>query len=101
MNIQDIINSGANVTLSITASDLLEVINNAITATRKELEQYIRNVNTEEYLSSKEVEKILNISSVSLWRWHDIGYLRHSKVGKRNMYLKSDVTALLSDRIIC
>ena len=101
MNIQDIINSDANVILNITASDMLEVINNAITATRKELEQHIKEVNAEVYLSSKEVEKMLKISSVSLWRWDEIGYLCHTKIGKRNMYLKSDVTSLLSKRINC
>ena len=101
MAINELLTLGNNVSIMLTAKDLFEVIQFTVLETRKELEQHIKDVNTVEYLSSKEVEKILNISSVSLWRWHDIGYLRHSKVGKRNMYLKSDVTSLLSKRINC
>ena len=43
MSILDIINSGANVNLTISASDLLEVINCVVMTTRKELEQSVIN----------------------------------------------------------
>ena len=101
MALNELLTLGNNVCITLTAKDLFEVIQNTVLETRKELEQRIKDVNAEEYLTSNEVQKMLNISPVSLWRWHDIGYLCHTKIGKRNMYLKSDVTSLLSKRIVC
>ena len=101
MAINELLTLGNNVSITLSAKDLFEVIQFTVLETRKELEQHIKEVNAEVYLSSKEVEKMLKISSVSLWRWDEIGYLCHTKIGKRNMYLKSDVTSLLSKRINC
>lgn len=42
-------------------------------------------------LSAKEVCKLLNVSTVTLWRWDKDGYLPHIKVGGRNMYSRSQV----------
>jgi len=101
MAINELLTLGNNVSIMLTAKDLFEVIQFTVLETRKELEQHIKDVNTVEYLSSKEVENMLKVSSPSLWRWHNVGYLCHTKIGKRNMYLKSDVTSLLSKRINC
>lgn len=42
-----------------------------------------------------QVERILKVSSTTLYRWHKNGYLSHQKVGQRNVYLKSDVDKLI------
>jgi len=98
MNIQDIINSGANVSLTISASDLIEVINCAITATRRELEQSVTSDKMEAYLTAEEVAEMIGVTKVTLWRYAKKGYLTPIEVGGKRKYLKSDIKALLSKR---
>jgi len=98
MAINELLTLPNNVYITLTAKDLFEVIQFTVLETRKEMEQRIKEVNSIEYMTSKEVQNMLDVSSVSLWRWNDIGYLCHTKVGNKNMYLKSDVTALLSQK---
>jgi len=98
MNIQDIINSGANVSLTISASDLMEVINCAITETRRELEQSVISDKMEAYLTAEEVAEMIGVTKVTLWRYAKRGYLTPIEVGGKRKYLKSDIKALLSKR---
>lgn len=98
MAINELLSLGNNVSITLTAKDLFDVIQFAVSESRKELECHLRKINSEEYITSKEVEKILNVSNVSLWRWNSIGYLCHTKIGNKNMYLKSDVNELYSKK---
>ena len=43
----------------------------------------------------KEVAELLNVTKPTLWRWEKAGYLVPKKVGKRVLYLKSDVERML------
>ncbi len=45
----------------------------------------------ETYLTAKEVEKHLDVSHSTLWRWDKDGYLKKIKVGNRVCYRHSDV----------
>ena len=65
MNMEDILNSGANVTLTIKSTDL------------------------------KEASQILHTDKSTLWRWHKIGYLCRLEIGGKRLYRKSDVDAIL------
>jgi hypothetical protein len=98
MAINELLTLGNNVSITLTAKDLLEVIQYTVLETRKELEQYISESNSEEYLSPKEVSVMLGISNVSLWRYAKKGYLTPIEVGGKRKYLKSDIKALLSKR---
>src|ERR1035437_577722 len=91
MTINDFINSGANVSITISANDLLEVINYTVTATRKEMEQVIIDEKLEVYLSPKQVAEMLDVSLTTLWRYSKCGYLVPLEVGGKRKYRKSDI----------
>lgn len=91
MLINELLNSGANVSITISANDLLEVINYTVTATRKELEQLIIDEKSEDYLSPKQVSELLGVNTTSLWRWAKRGYLVPLEVGGKRKYRKSDI----------
>ena len=46
-------------------------------------------------LSRLEVEQTLRVSKQTLWRWEKMGYLKPKRAGKRLLYFKSDIEALL------
>ena len=91
MSILDIINSGANVSLTISASDLMEVINCAVTATRRELEQSVVSDKIEAYLTADEVAEMIGVTKVTLWRWAKRGYLTPTEIGGLRKYRKSEI----------
>lgn len=100
LNEKFLINNSMNVSITISASDLLEVINYTITSTRKELEQVIIDEKSEVYLSPKEVSKLLGVNTTTLWRWNKRGYLIPIEVGGKRKYRKSDIdTKCLSKSI--
>ena len=90
MNISELSNLNANVSVCVTLADLKEFVSEMIAeAAAKKPQQ------TEEtMLSADEVCKVLGISSNSLWRWGKSGYLKGQKVGRKVFYRKSDIDAL-------
>ena len=95
MEIKDIITSGANVNITISANDLRtflaevaqEVVNKekAAEAARNDVEM----------LNQAQVCSYLGVSKATVWRWEKIGYLRPStRMGSRPMYLKSEIEKL-------
>ena len=90
MNIKELLNSGANVSVCVTLADLKEFVSEMVAeVAAKPLES------EETMLSADEVCEVLGISANSLWRWGKTGYLRGAKVGRKTFYHKSDVDALL------
>ena len=92
MAIKDILSSGANVSITVTADDLRvfltevaqEVVNKekAAEAARNDVEM----------LNQAQVCSYLGVSKATVWRWEKIGYLRPStRMGSRPMYNKTDV----------
>ncbi len=47
------------------------------------------------YITAKELEKELKISSVTRWEWGKKGILTPRKIGNRTYYLRSEITQLL------
>jgi predicted DNA-binding transcriptional regulator AlpA len=98
MNIHDFISNGANVSITISATDLQEVINYTITKTRMELEKVITDDKAEVYLSPAETAKLLKVSLTTLWHWNKRNYLSPVEVGGKRVYLQSEIKALLSKK---
>jgi membrane protease subunit (stomatin/prohibitin family) len=48
-------------------------------------------LNSKEFLTSKEVEQLLKISSVTRWTWTNNGILQARKINNRLRYRKDDV----------
>ncbi len=95
MRIETLLESGANVAITVTPTDLkefaLSLINEAINIGSKQK-------TPESYLTQKEVAEKLNVSENTLWRWKKIGYLSPAKVGNSVYYKLSDIEKLLEGR---
>ncbi len=96
MSIQEIIQSGANVSITVGANDLIQFANHLIRSTKEELESSIAAKQNESYLTPDEVAGIFHVDRSTLWRWAKIGYLIPAEVGGRRFYKKSEIDAILN-----
>ena len=98
MNLEDILKNGSNVSITICAKDLLEVINYTVSVTRKELEQCIIEDKLEAYMTPKDVSVMLGVHVTTLWHWNKRNYLKPIEVGGKRVYLQSEIKAMLSKK---
>ncbi|HZL11849.1 MAG TPA: helix-turn-helix domain-containing protein [Prolixibacteraceae bacterium] len=96
MNINEILKTGVNLTVSIGINDLREWHNEVIDNTRKELEKIVLDDKAETYPTVKQVSAILNVDPVTLWRWNKKGYLNTIEIGGGRRYKMSEVKAILN-----
>lgn len=91
MNIQGLLEAGATVSVTVSVADLKEFVlylldeGKELGKTEKEPEQW---------LTPKEAAEMLGVSGNTLWRWHNSGYLKHIKVGRKPLYRLSDINNL-------
>jgi excisionase family DNA binding protein len=95
MNINEISKLGANnIQVVVSLADLNEFfeekISEAVASRGQEKE--------EKYLSVDEVCEALKVSSNTLWRWNKNGYLKPNKVGRKSVYLLSDIDRLRKNK---
>ena len=92
MAIKDLLTSGANVSITVTADDLrtfLAEVAQEVVNKEKAAEAAKNDV---EMLNQAQVCSYLGVSKATVWRWEKIGYLRPStRMGSRPMYNKTDV----------
>lgn len=92
MNLKEIIDSGANISITISANDLreffLEVVNEQMKVREAENKP-------ERYLTTDETANMLGVDRSTLWRWNRDNYLNVIKVGGKVRYRFSDVTKLM------
>ncbi len=94
MNYQNLLNSGANVSVTLKLEDLREIIKE-VTGNQKHISKTSQ---PEEFLSRKEVLSILKIDSSTLWSWEKTGYIKSFPFGGRKRYKSSDVEAIRTGR---
>ena len=87
MTINEILKSGANVQLVISALDLKE----AFLAWSEEAKAEKAETSKESYLSREEAAEKLNVDKATLWRWNKSGYLCNIKKGGKVYYRLSDL----------
>ena len=86
--------SGANVQIVVSLTDLKEMFNrwqderDAMKPAEKE----------DKLLTADEAANLLNITSVTLWRWAKSGYLKSVKAGRKRHYWKSDIDKFLEKK---
>ncbi len=93
MSIQEIIKSGANVSVTVNALDLKEFMLSLISERDEEKRRNIPAPET--YLTQDEVSAKLQVDKSTLWRWDKSGYLTKVRVGGKVRYRLSDVTKLM------
>lgn len=96
MNIQDLLKSGANVSVTVGSSELKEFASTLIEQTKKELEAVVLAEKAESYLTIKQVSEMLSVNVCTLWRWNRSGYLKTIEFGGGRRYKKSEVKALMN-----
>jgi hypothetical protein len=84
-----------SINLTVTAGELLEMVEYCVQTTRREMEQLITDANTETYPSPDQVAKILDVDKSTLWRWRKQGYLIPIEVGGKRRYRMSDIKKIL------
>lgn len=96
MSIQEIIQSGANVSITVGTNDLLQFANHLIHSTKEELENTILSKQKERYITPDEASIQLHVDRSTLWRWAKSGYLIPVEVGGKRLYKQSEI-----DKILC
>ena len=83
--------------IQTTKNDLIsEITNNVLSGMAAMLkESRETDLNSKEWLSSKETEKLLKISAVTRWKWGKDGILKPHKIGNRIRYRKDEVLQAL------
>ena len=93
INLQSLVEKGANVRIEITAAYLKMfgegITERAIMVYREEIES--KKPQEETYYNTREVKELLNVCDGTLNLWAKRGYLVPVKVGNKNMYAMSDV----------
>ena len=96
MNLQHLLESGSNITVSVSLIDLKEFANTLIDNTKRELELAVISDKAETYPSPKQVCEILNVDLSTLWRWNKKGYLKPAEIGGKRRYKMSEVKRILN-----
>lgn len=96
MQLADLLQTNANISLTITLDDLRTFSNELIQSTKKELEAEVIAQQNESYLTRLETADFLKVNQASLWRWAKRGYLLPVEVGGKRMYRKSDLQRILN-----
>lgn len=91
MNIQGLLEAGANVSVTVSVADLKEF---ALYLLDEGKEQGKTEREPEQWLTPKEAAEMLGVSGNTLWRWNNTGYLCHVKVGRKPLYKLSDINKL-------
>jgi len=94
MNIEDLFLK-QNIILLLTGEQLAAFANEILIGARA---IYEKKEPEEQYLTRKEVSKILNIDPSSLWRWDKQKYLCPVSVGGKRFYRLSDVNKILGKK---
>ena len=95
MAISEILSSGANVSITISANDLRTFLTEVVQEVINKEKAAEAAKNDVEMLNQAQVCSYLGVSKATVWRWEKIGYLRPStRMGSRPMYLKSEIEKL-------
>ncbi len=96
MNIKSLIETGANVSVTVSAVELKE----AFIEFHEELYNRLRadSDKKETYLTLKQAMETLGCSQPTLWRWNKAGYLRPIKIGAKSRYRMSDISKIMEGR---
>ena len=94
MKLNELIRSGANVSVTVNLDDLREIFKEVAGGLKPAKQE----PPPEEYLSRKEVLALLKIDSSTLWSWEKTGYIKSFPFGGRKRYKLTDVEAIRTGR---
>lgn len=94
MNYRDLLNSGANVSVTLKLEDLREIFKEMVSSIKPKTNDQ----SSEDFLSRKEVLNLLKIDSSTLWSWEKTGYIKSYPFGGRKRYKLVDIEAICTGR---
>jgi excisionase family DNA binding protein len=87
------------VSITVKASDLKEMVRYFLDEAHKQFEQeQLSAQKGEVYLTTKEVVATLKVDRSTLWRWANTGYLVPIELGGKRRYRSSDIEKLMEGR---
>lgn len=95
MNIQNLLNAGANISVTVSVADLKEFAMSLFDEAMAIRQEEKKKEKEETYLTPDEVADKLGVSTNTLWRWNKIKYLEPIKMGRKCRYKLSDVEKLM------
>lgn len=90
MSFRELLESGANVSVTIKLDDLRAILKEAAGTLRPVPQE----PSAEEFLTRKEVLAVLKIDSSTLWCWEKTGYIKSYPFGGRKRYKQEEVEAI-------
>ena len=96
MNLSELSQSGASISITISLNDLTAFAENLISITKKQLEAEVIAATEERYLSRAETCDYLQVDQSTLWRWANRGYLMPVEMGGKRLYKLSDLKRILN-----
>lgn len=97
MNLSELSQSGANISVTISLNDLTAFAENLISKTKKQLEADVIASTEERFLSRTETCDYLQVDQSTLWRWANRGYLVPVEMGGKRLYKLSDLKRILNN----
>lgn len=95
MNINELINHNANVSITIGVTELKEF---AFEIANEVIKRHSIIEREEKYLTITETCTLLNVDKSTLWRWNKNGYLTNIRIGGKVKYRKSDINKILEEK---
>lgn len=92
--LMDTIEFNPKAVIMIDAEDLLEFVNDVYAAAEVTASAKAKEDQEGETVTRLEAAKMLGVTSTTLWRWDQLGYLKGIHVGAKLYYRKSDVMDL-------
>ena len=96
MNLQHLLDSGNNITVSVSLVDLKEFADTLIDHTKRELEEAVISEKSETYLTRIQGSEMLKVNLSTLWNWNKKGYLKHDEIGGKRRYKMSEVKKVIN-----
>ena len=94
MNYQELLSSGANVSITVNLKDLQDLFKEVVGNRVTEVEPDER----DEFVSRKNALSLLQIDSSTLWNWERTGYIKSYPFGGRKRYKISDIELIKSGK---
>lgn len=97
MNLAELTQTGACISITISLSDLTTFAEGLISNTKKQLEADVIAATEERFLSRAETCEFLQVDQSTLWRWANRGYLMPVEMGGKRLYKLSDLKRILNN----
>lgn len=95
MNITDLLESGQNISITVSAKDLKRFAEQLVHSAKCQLERTVIDGTLETLLTTEQVAAKLCTSRMTLYRWAEKGYLKPIEVGGEKRYLLSDIQKII------